>query len=198
MRSWIQNPAHRTIIEAIISTLSIETPWAGSQPEAVAFRARMYDYIHDNLVPEIDAIANDPSYIQDALSERLANAGLLPMFGFPTRVRLLYTAWPTTADTWPPVGGVIDRNLDLAISQFAPGSETVKDKAVHTAIGVVNLYRKSHKVFSDEGFLRRSPKGTPTWSVSVHTARPWSRSASRLRHLRVGLSQRSRPAPCAV
>ncbi|MCG8350473.1 MAG: hypothetical protein MI924_22125, partial [Chloroflexales bacterium] len=152
VRSWIQNPAHLAIIEAIITTLSIETPWAGSDPEAVAFRARMYEYVHDKLVPEISDIVNDPSYIQDALSERLANAGLLPMFGFPTRVRLLYTAWPTRADTWPPTGGVIDRNLDLAISQFAPGSETVKDKAVHTAIGVVNLYRKGNQVFSDEGF----------------------------------------------
>jgi DEAD/DEAH box helicase domain-containing protein len=161
VKGWIQNPAHRTIIEAIISTLSIETPWAGSEPEAVAFRTQMYDYIHDSLLAEIDAIATDPSYIQDALSERLANAGLLPMFGFPTRVRLLYTAWPTTADTWPPAGGVIDRNLDLAISQFAPGSETVKDKAVHTAIGVVNLYRKGHQVFSDEGFSPPLTEGNP-------------------------------------
>lgn len=161
VRGWIQDPAHRSVIESIISTLSIETPWAGSNPEAVAFRTRMYDYIHNDLVPEIDAITKDSSYIQDALSERLANAGLLPMFGFPTRVRLLYTAWPHTADTWPPASGVIDRNLDLAISQFAPGSETVKDKAVHTAIGVVNLYRKGHQVFSDEGFSPPLTEGNP-------------------------------------
>jgi DEAD/DEAH box helicase domain-containing protein len=184
VRDWIQNPAHRTIIEAIISVLSTGTPWAGSDPEAAAFRARMYGYIHDNLVPEIGAIVEDNSYIQEALSERLANAGLLPMFGFPTRVRLLYTSWPSTADTWPPAGGVIDRNLDLAISQFAPGSETVKDKAVHTAIGVVNLYRKGHQVFSDEGFSPPLTEGNSNLvGVCTHC------------HAMVSLGESSTPPP---
>ncbi|MDW8212768.1 MAG: DEAD/DEAH box helicase [Roseiflexaceae bacterium] len=161
VRGWVQNPANRPIIEDLIRTLSIATPWAGADPEAAAFRVRMYDYIHDDLVPEIDRIANDTSYTQEALSERLANAGLLPMFGFPTRVRLLYTSWPSNANTWPPAKGVIDRHLDVAISQFAPGSETVKDKAVHTSVGVVNLYRKGNRVVSDEGFVPPLNEGNP-------------------------------------
>jgi len=161
VHGWIQNPAHRPIIEDIITTLSTETPWMGSGAHAIAFRNRMRDYICNSLVAEIDRIVNDPYYIQETLSERLANAGLLPMFGFPTRVRLLYTAWPNTANVWPPTSGVVDRNLDLAISQFAPGSETVKDKAVHTAIGVVNLYRKGNQVFSDEGFSPPLTEGNP-------------------------------------
>jgi len=43
----------------------------------------------------------------EALSERLANAGLLPMFGFPTRVRALYTRFPQRSPQWPPADGVI-------------------------------------------------------------------------------------------
>src|SRR5205823_10290658 len=104
-------------------------------------------------------VVDDPSYTQEALSERLANAGLLPMFGFPTRVRLLYTFWPHRAAQWPPETGVIDRELDIAISQFAPGSETVKDKAVHTAVGVVDFRPAGNAVEVHDGF--RPPLDTP-------------------------------------
>lgn len=90
------------------------------------------------------------------------------MFGFPTRVRLLYTSWPYTANPWPPTKGIIDRHLDIAISQFAPGSETVKDKAVHTAIGVVNLYRKGDQVVSDDGFVPPLTEGNDLIGICTH------------------------------
>lgn len=57
------------------------------------------------------------------------------MFGFPTRVRYLFHEEPKS---YPIRRGVIDRNLDIAVSQFAPGAQTVKDDALHTAIGVVD------------------------------------------------------------
>ncbi len=82
--------------------------------------------------------------IQDDLSQHLAEQGVLPMFGFPTRVRSLYTRRPDGRD-WPPPD-VIDRHLDLAVSEFAPGSELVKDKQVHTAIGVVGYSRQGRTV----------------------------------------------------
>jgi hypothetical protein len=70
------------------------------------------------------------------------------MFGFPTRVRLLHTKWSDK--------GTIDRDLDTAISQFAPNSETVRDKAVHTSCGVVELRPtgnpKNNGVESKSGF----------------------------------------------
>ena len=71
----------------------------------------------NDLVPTVTAISTDPRYTQTALSERLANAGVLPMFGFPTRVRLLYHGRPRRPHPWPPEE-VIDRELDIAISQF--------------------------------------------------------------------------------
>ena len=58
------------------------------------------------------------------------------MFGFPTRSRYLYHRYPgRRAYPWPPKG-VIDRELAIAVSQFAPGGQVVKDKAIHTAVGV--------------------------------------------------------------
>jgi DEAD/DEAH box helicase domain-containing protein len=71
----------------------------------------------------------------DPLSKRLAADGLLPMFGFPTRIRYLYHQEPKE---FPVTKGVVERNLDIAVSQFAPGAQTVKDDALHTAIGVAD------------------------------------------------------------
>jgi len=67
------------------------------------------------------------------------------MFGFPTRVRFLFHEQPQAAYDWPPEEGIVDRDLDLAISQFAPGAETVKDGLIHTSVGVVN-YRPQGNV----------------------------------------------------
>lgn len=56
---------------------------------------------------------------------------------------------------------LVDRDLDIAISQFAPGSETVKDKAVHTACGVVDLYPQGNGVGSRAGFVPDLDQGNP-------------------------------------
>jgi hypothetical protein len=101
-------------------------------------KQRLLDYVRLDLIGEIDTIAASPMFNQSSLSERLANAGLLPMFGFPTRTRFFYHDRPRAND-WPPERGIVDRDLDLAISQFAPRSETVKDGLIHTAVGVVHF-----------------------------------------------------------
>jgi hypothetical protein len=119
------------------------------------------------LVAAVSKVAVDPRYTHEALSERLANGGLLPMFGFPTRVRNLYTRWPR-ARPWPPEDNVVDRDLDIAISQFAPGSQTVKDKQVHTACGVVDLYLYANDVQSRSGLVPELDK--PSAPVGVCAA----------------------------
>ncbi len=108
-------------------------------PELRAERETLLGFVRQGLVNEVNRVASDDRFTQDSLSERLANAGLLPMFGFPTRVRLLFHDVPRARE-WPPENSV-DRDLDIAISQFAPGAETVKDGVVHTAAGVVHYRR---------------------------------------------------------
>jgi Lhr-like helicase len=71
----------------------------------------------------------------DELSQRLAERGVLPMFGFPTSVRYLYLHRPDSSYPWPPPM-TIDRDLAMAVSQFAPMSEVVRDGRVYTAVGV--------------------------------------------------------------
>lgn len=149
---WLQASATRPQLEAMLNALLPQTQLKNE----AGFKQEMLDFLQHHLGQKITSIANDSAYTQESLSERLANAGLLPMFGFPTRVRQLYTRWPG-AIPWPPEKDVVDRNLDMAISQFAPGSQTVKDKAVHTACGVVDLFPRGKMLQSRPGFYPPLP-----------------------------------------
>jgi DEAD/DEAH box helicase domain-containing protein len=107
-----------------------------------------FEMVNNDLVSSIDDIVKDnKKYPQQALSERLSNAGLLPMFGFPTRTRYLFTEKNTEL---PPTDG-ISRNLDLAITAFAPGSEIVRDKEILTVVGFVNYERVNGVVKEKDG-----------------------------------------------
>jgi hypothetical protein len=57
------------------------------------------------------------------------------MFGFPTQTRDLYLHDPRRSHPWPPEESV-DRDLRLAISEFAPGNEIVREKMVLTPVGL--------------------------------------------------------------
>jgi hypothetical protein len=100
----------------------------------------IFDYIYNQLIDRISDIASSDDYTQDYLSERLANAGLLPMFGFPTRTRNLYLSEPKKL----PAEDVVSRDIDMALNSFAPGHEIVKDKKVFRAVGVADYeYNKA-------------------------------------------------------
>jgi len=73
------------------------------------------------------------------LSERLAEFGVLPMFGFPTQSRYLFARRPVNARPWPPQSAV-QRDLRMAVSEFAPGNEIVIDKMVYRSIGLIDIY----------------------------------------------------------
>lgn len=70
---------------------------------------------------------------QSGLGHTIAEYGQLPMYGMPTRVRELYLGLHKREGQreW----STVDRDLDLAIYEFAPGSTVVIDKREHLAIG---------------------------------------------------------------
>ena len=150
IREWLNSPANEGYILGILNTLRVGTAWDGDAGKA--FCEQMLTYARGEIVKDISAIVSDPSYHQEALSERLAHGGILPMFGFPTDGRLLFLQGRYPTNPWPPQLGTIDRNLDVAISQFAPGSQVVKDKAVHTACGVATIYPLGNSVRLGDGF----------------------------------------------
>jgi Lhr-like helicase len=107
----------------------------------------LLSYLQQPLIEEIDdfvehtiEVAEDPAITRRAqLSRELAYAGILPLFGFPTRVRPMYVRAPSRRDqdVWPPNETAISRQLKMAVAEFAPGAEIVRDKTIHRSIGLV-------------------------------------------------------------
>ena len=93
----------------------------------------MRAWVRQGLVTDIDSAVASPLNSQSELSELLANAGVLPIFGFPTKVRQLY--FNPGADERHREDPISDRSLDLAVSLFSPGSQVVKDGWTYTANG---------------------------------------------------------------
>lgn len=128
-------PAHREGVRAFLSASS-EVPrvvsrlsaYTGLAPEV---QSSLAAWMRDELVKAIDKACSDPLLTQADLSERLANAGVLPMFGFPTRVRELWFR----PDLKQRAKEVSERPLGLAVSLFSPGSLVVNDGWVYTADG---------------------------------------------------------------
>ena len=134
---------------------------------------RLSTWMRQELVLAIDQAVTDPLLTQADLSERLANAGVLPMFGFPTRVRDLWFR----PDVKQQPKEVSERPLGLAVSLFSPGSLVVNDGWVYTADGFAH-------------YAWGAPGSSASWSARLHT------SMRRLRLRGVGQLGRRRQLPC--
>ena len=85
----------------------------------------------------INTVMENESRYDIGVAQALAEGGLLPMYGMPTRVRPLYLGLERTkADTFD--WDTTDRDADLAIYEFAPGASLVRDKRLHRAVGLTS------------------------------------------------------------
>ena len=125
---WIAT--HQGEIEGVLDAFLV-----GTTEDLAGEREALLEFVGSDALDLIDAAAAASDSPTPDLSQRLAEHGLLPMFGFPTRVRTLYHGEPRRARPWPPPY-VVDRDASIAISEFAPGSDVVKDKAIHRCIGL--------------------------------------------------------------
>ncbi|MEQ7125316.1 DEAD/DEAH box helicase [Actinopolymorpha sp. B11F2] len=147
---WTQKSIH--------GTFGLATEWQDRRPEVAAWLATSPDvpvvvrrltvltgldpddvadleaWARSKLVTDVDAAIRRESWTQEELSELLAAAGVVPMFGFPTRVRSLYGRSVKTRDGLD-AAEVSDRSLDMAVSSFSPGSLVVRDGWLHTVVG---------------------------------------------------------------
>jgi hypothetical protein len=100
-----------------------------------AERGDLLAYVLDGgLVREVTNFA-DSGQPRSDLSTTLAEHGVLPMYGMPTRQRLLYFHQPQDLDRADEV--TVDRDAEIALSEFAPGSSLVRDGKRYVAIGFV-------------------------------------------------------------
>ena len=99
---------------------------------------RLVVYASDanGLIAQMDKAVADDSIVVDSLAECLAEGGVLPMYGMPTRDRVLYHSLQyTNGNGVKEEISSVSRPIDQAITAFAPGASVTKDKHILTAIG---------------------------------------------------------------
>jgi len=132
----------------------------GTNLEANALK----EYVRCGLIDEIDKAVQDDEIAGTALGETLAEAAILPMFGMPSRVRYLYHGIKGSENNTEVL--CIDRDLDLAISDFAPGSERTKDKRTHRSIGFTAPLKWMRHRPGDlgRGLIQAGGQNAPLWT----------------------------------
>ena len=131
--------------------------------------ADLTTWIRSDLVHLVDRVSQDPAHRAPELSQTLASGGLLPMFGFPTRVRALYEAVPRSA-FGEDYAKVSERDMDMAISSFAPGAEVLRDKKMHLCVGFAAWDFKGNKALNVDPLgepkrTARCPECDATWTI---------------------------------
>ena len=140
---WITDPSRRAEIQQWLAGTNPNCPTSSERIEAIVdavladvnslSRDELIAYLRADVFERIDECANNDELAGVGLAERLAEGAVLPMYGMPSRTRLLYHTRRKRDGRYTLL--TIDRPLDLAISEFAPGSQKTKDKRVHRAIG---------------------------------------------------------------
>jgi len=157
----------------VASTLPLLTAWITQNPEAVAHvaktivagsgvSARELTEYGKKLPERIRRIAESTEYVATTLAERLAEAGVLPMFGMPTSVRELYFELPYGRGDNEKGARSLDRPSDQAIADFAPGSERTWDKRRLTPKYLTG------QMFNDPRSGKWKTSGAPIGAANVH------------------------------
>lgn len=128
--AWLSSNDNEPLIREIASLLTNNN----------ALVNRLYDYASQSneisLLESMNKAVNDDSVVADSLAECLAEDGVLPMYGMPTRDRLLYHSFRYEKGNHISEDiSSVSRPIDQAITAFAPGASITKDKHVLTAIG---------------------------------------------------------------
>jgi DEAD/DEAH box helicase domain-containing protein len=112
--------------------------------------------IKNDLINEINMILfNDDGTNktnQTSLAQALAEGGMLPMFGMPSAVREFYHSFSLNHKTNQREIKSMSRDIEMAISEFAPGQIRTKDKAKYISRGLtqtlVNNYGNLKYMFN--------------------------------------------------
>lgn len=110
----------------VIESMTVGTPFAGEGNQFA-------ESLRSELTRNIDEAVAKSERADYELSLHLAERGLLPMFGFPTRVRDLYRVKPS--NVFDDAAKLASRPIDAAISMFTPGVEVVQDHSVYQIAG---------------------------------------------------------------
>lgn len=134
--SWIN--ANHVKIRSIVSSLI-----------SFQLKDRLDSYVNwvinfdlvNSLMKNIQSVIENEEISSIDISEKLAEGGILPMFGMPTSVRNLYHGFTKDNKILS-----IDRPQEMAIYEFAPGAQKTKDKGIHQSIGFTSdIFVKNYR-----------------------------------------------------
>ena len=92
----------------------------------------LIEWIKKDLVGKIDTAVSKTSNLEMGLARYLSESGFLPMYGMPSDTRNFYHGF----DSERKRVRSMDRSSEMAISEFAPGSEKTKDKGKYRVEGL--------------------------------------------------------------
>lgn len=153
---WITN--NRNKIEETVDALIT--------PQLTSKRNDFINWITDTttangLIEKAQSVINNEEIATTDVSEKLAEGGILPMFGMPTTIRNLYHGISKHLE---PLS--IDRAQSMAIYEFAPGAQKTKDKAIHQVIGftsdIINTRINGNETVTN---ARKQPFSMNRWFV---------------------------------
>ena len=156
---WINN--NRTKIEETIDALIA--------PALLAKRNDFIIWITDTsgtngLIEKAQSVINNEEIATTDVSEKLAEGGILPMFGMPTTIRNLYHGINNHLEPL-----TIDRPQSMAIYEFAPGAQKTKDKAIHQVIGftsdIINTRIQGRETVTNSITSNQLPFSLNRWFV---------------------------------
>lgn len=107
-------------------------------PQTSPIYQTLIDWINKDLINEMDTAIGATS--QEDNAQSVAEAGLLPMYGMPISVRNLYhngiRSEIVNNNFIESYSGMINRRIEQAISEFAPGAMKTKDGAEYVSKGL--------------------------------------------------------------
>jgi DEAD/DEAH box helicase domain-containing protein len=142
---WL--PAIHTALTSLTAKRDVFTLLCtqGNKPRAVEILAGMTPA---KILTAIEAVLADPAMQERGLAEALAERGVFPMYGMPTRTRLLHTR-PVPSGHGNVSFANMDRDLDVAIQEFAPGKLLMHDKRRYLTAGFAGgMLKKKHGTLS--------------------------------------------------
>lgn len=130
IKDWIQN--HQSDINDIIHYYTSQFVAQKDQ-----LNSEVLSWINNDILALMDGAIN--SSTQDDNAQAFAEAGLLPMYGMPSAIRVLYHSGSSDGHPYKYYeiySGVIDRPIEQAITEFAPGAIKTKDAAEYQSAGL--------------------------------------------------------------
>lgn len=120
------------------------------------------NWISKDMISQIDNAVHKATNLDMGLASYLSEAGFLPMYGMPSDARNFYHGYDNVLNRVKS----IDRSSEIAISEFAPGSEKTKDKGKYRVEGLtipimeeaktqnnINFYNPNGDALSDRYIL---------------------------------------------